>query len=163
MRPRTGLSLIWAQSSSGVIGRNNGIPWRVPEDMARFKGLTMGHPVIMGRLTWESLPPKFRPLQGRRNVVVTRQPGYFARGADVVRSLEDAPRDDAWVIGGSQIYRLAMPLATRCEVTVIDLDLAREDGDALAPVLDGSWVGTDGDWQDSSGGLRYRFCSYLRA
>jgi dihydrofolate reductase len=157
------LGMIWAQSSSGVIGRGNGIPWRVPEDMARFKEITMGHTVIMGRLTWESLPAKFRPLPGRRNVVVTRQADYTADGAEVVTALEDAPLDNAWVIGGSQIYGLAMPLATRCEVTEIDIDVRREDDDALAPLLDESWAGTEGHWQDSSSGLRYRFYSYKRA
>lgn len=156
------LNMVWAQSSSGVIGRGNGIPWHVPEDMARFKELTMGHTVIMGRLTWESLPAKFRPLPGRRNVVVTRQPDYRADGAKVVTSLEDAPLDGAWVIGGSQIYGLALPLATRCEVTEVDIDLRREDDDVLAPVLDEAWVGTEGDWRDSASGLRYRFYSYLR-
>lgn len=157
------LNLIWAQSSSGVIGRDNGIPWRLPEDMARFKDLTMGHAVIMGRRTWESLPAAFRPLPGRRNVVVTRQADYMADGAEVVTSLADAPLGDAWVIGGSEIYGLAMPLATRCEVTEIDIDLRRDDDDALAPVLDESWAGTAGDWQDSTSGLRYRFSSYRRA
>lgn len=156
------LNMVWAQSSSGVIGRGNAIPWHVPEDMARFKELTIGHTVIMGRLTWESLPAKFRPLPGRRNVVVTRQAGYQADGAEVVTSLEAAPLDDAWVIGGSQIYGLALPLATRCEVTEVDIDLRREDDDALAPVLDEAWVGTEGDWRDSSSGLRYRFYSYVR-
>lgn len=73
------LSLIWAQSSSGVIGRANGIPWRLPEDMARFKDLTMGHTVIMGRRTWDSLPAKFRPLPGRENVVLTRHADYTAQ------------------------------------------------------------------------------------
>lgn len=156
------LNLIWAQSSSGVIGRDNGIPWQVPEDMARFKELTMGHTVVMGRHTWESLPEKFRPLPGRRNVVLTRQVGYLADGAEVFQSLEDVPLEDAWVIGGSQIYGLALPLATRCEVTEVDIDLRMEDEDALAPVLDESWTGTEGHWQDSSSGLRYRFYSYLR-
>lgn len=159
----TPLNLIWAQSSSGVIGRGNGIPWRLPEDMARFKELTMGHTVIMGRLTWESLPEKFRPLPGRRNVVVTRQADYMADGAETVTRLEDAPLDGAWVIGGSEIYGLTLPLATRCEVTEIDIDLRREDDDALAPVLDERWVGTAEDWQDSSSGLRYRFSTYRRA
>jgi dihydrofolate reductase len=156
------VNLIWAQSSSGVIGRDNGIPWHLPEDMARFKELTLGHTVIMGRMTWESLPTKFRPLPGRRNVVVTRQAEYMAEGAEVVQSLEDAPLDDAWVIGGSQIYGLALPLATRCEVTEVDIDLRREDDDALAPVLDEAWVGTEEHWKDSSSGLRYRFYSYAR-
>lgn len=154
--------MIWAQSSSGVIGRGNGIPWQVPEDMARFKELTMGQTVIMGRQTWESLPAKFRPLPGRRNVVLTRQADYVADGAEVITSLEDAPLDGAWVIGGSQIYGLAMPLATRCEVTEVDVDLRREDDDALAPLLDEAWVGTEEDWRDSSSGLRYRFYSFQR-
>jgi dihydrofolate reductase len=157
------LGLIWAQSSSGVIGRNNGIPWKLPEDMARFKDITMGHTVIMGRLTWESLPAKFRPLPGRRNVVVTRQADYMVDGAEVVPSLEDAPLDDAGVIGGSQIYGLALPLATRCEVTEVDIDLRREDDDALAPVLDEAWEGTEGAWHDSTSGLRYRYYSYTRS
>lgn len=156
-------SLIWAQSTSGVIGRDGGIPWRLPEDMARFKDLTMGHTVLMGRLTWESLPPKFRPLPGRRNVVLTRNPQYRADGADVITSLDEALAvPDTWVIGGSEIYHLAMPAATRCEVTEVEVDLRVEDEDALAPMLDESWVGTSGDWQDSSSGLRYRFHTYVR-
>ncbi|HKV18230.1 MAG TPA: dihydrofolate reductase [Mycobacterium sp.] len=160
----TGLGLIWAQSPSGVIGRAGGIPWRLPEDQARFKELTMGHTVVMGRLTWESLPQKVRPLPGRRNVVVTRQADYMADGATVVGSLDEAlTEDDAWVIGGEQIYLLAMPMATRCEVTEVEVDLRREDEDAVAPVLDESWVGVAGDWLTSTSGLRYRFLSYNRA
>ncbi len=158
------LSLIWAQSTSGIIGRDNGIPWRLPEDQARFKELTMGHTVVMGRLTWESLPAKVRPLPGRRNVVVTRQDGYVADGATVRARPESAPADDAtWVIGGAQIYALALPLADRCEVTEVDVDLPRDDDDAVAPVLDEEWVGTEGEWLTSASGLRYRFFSYLRA
>ncbi|MBX7453269.1 dihydrofolate reductase [Mycolicibacterium sp. 3033] len=158
-----GLNLIWAQSSSGVIGRGNGIPWQVPEDMARFKELTMGHTVIMGRRTWESLPSRFRPLPGRRNVVLTRHADYVADGAETVTELEGIPFDDAWVIGGSEVYGLTLPLAARCEVTEIDIDLRREDDDALAPVLDERWVGTVDSWQDSSSGLRYRFATYRRS
>ena len=157
------LGLIWAQSTSGVIGRANGIPWRLPEDQARFKELTLGQTVVMGRLTWESLPPKVRPLPGRRNVVVTRQADFVAEGATVVGSLDDGLTDgDAWVIGGAQIYALALPLATRCEVTEVDVALTREDDDAVAPVLDGAWIGTPGDWMTSASGLRYRFSSYVR-
>jgi dihydrofolate reductase len=157
------VGLIWAQSTSGVIGRANGIPWRLPEDQARFKELTMGHTVVMGRLTWESLPATVRPLPGRRNVVVTRQEGYVANGATVVRDLKSALNDgETWVIGGAQIYALALPLAARCDVTEVDLDLPREDEDAVAPVLDEEWVGTEGEWQTSASGLRYRFFSYLR-
>jgi len=158
------LGLIWAQSPSGVIGRAGGIPWQLPEDQARFKELTLGHTVVMGRLTWESLPSKVRPLPGRRNVVVTRQADYMADGATVVGSLDEALTDDeAWVIGGEQIYLLALPAATRCEVTEVEVDLRREDSDAVAPVLDESWVGTTGAWLTSRSGLRYRFHSYTRA
>jgi dihydrofolate reductase len=158
------LGLIWAQSTSGVIGRDGGIPWRLPEDQARFKDLTMGQTVVMGRLTWESLPAKVRPLPGRRNVVVTRQADYSANGAQVVPSLDEAiDDDDAWVIGGSQIYALALPIATRCEVTEVEIDLRREDTDPMAPVLDETWVGTTGEWLTSGSGLRYRFGSYRRA
>ena len=156
------VGLIWAQSTSGVIGRDGGIPWRLPEDQARFKELTMGHTVVMGRLTWESLPAKVRPLPGRRNVVVTRQAGYAAEGAHVVPSLDDALTDDTWVIGGAQIYALALPIATRCEVTEVEIDLPRQDADAVAPLLDQTWIGTTGDWLTSSSGLRYRFDSYQR-
>ena len=157
------VGLIWAQSPSGVIGRAGGIPWQLPEDQARFKELTLGHTVVMGRLTWESLPSKVRPLPGRRNVVVTRQADYMAEGATVVSSLEQGFADgETWVIGGAQIYALALPFATRCEVTEVELELPREDADAVAPVLDEEWVGTTGDWQTSASGLRYRFLSYLR-
>jgi dihydrofolate reductase len=158
------VGLIWAQSTSGVIGRNGGIPWRLPEDQARFKELTMGHTVVMGRLTWESLPAKLRPLPGRRNVVVTRQADYMADGADVVTTLDDAlTSDESWVIGGEQIYALALPIATRCEVTEVEIDLPRQDADAVAPVLDETWIGTTGEWLTSRSGLRCRFYSYHRA
>ena len=158
------VGLIWAQSTSGVIGRDNGIPWRVPEDQARFKELTLGHTVIMGRLTWESLPAKVRPLPGRRNVVVTRQADYVADGATVVGSIEEALTDgETWVIGGAQIYALALPVATRCEVTEVDVALSREDDDAVAPVLGAAWIVAEGDWLTSASGLRYRFSSYVRA
>jgi dihydrofolate reductase len=157
------MGLIWAQSASGVIGRDGGIPWRLPEDQTRFKQLTLGHTVVMGRLTWESLPVKVRPLPGRRNVVLTRQADYVADGATVVGGIAEAVgADESWVIGGEQIYALALPLATRCEVTEIDMELPREDGDATAPVLDESWLRSAGDWLTSTTGLRYRFNSYRR-
>jgi dihydrofolate reductase len=157
------VGLIWAQSAGGVIGRAGGIPWRLPEDQARFKQLTMGHTVVMGRLTWESLPTTVRPLPGRRNVVLTRQTDYVADGAEVVSTLEEALTDEeTWVIGGEQIYALALAVASRCEVTEIEIDLRREDGDAVAPVLDEAWAARSGEWLTSSSGLRYRFHSYLR-
>ena len=156
------VGLIWAQSTSGVIGRDGAIPWHLPEDLARFKTLTMGHTVVMGRRTWDSLPERFRPLPGRRNIVLTRNSGFDAPGAEVFGSIDDAIDDQTWVIGGSEIYHLALPAATRCEVTEVEIDLQLEDDDALAPVLEESWIGTSGDWQDSTSGLRYRFHSFLR-
>ena len=159
----TDVGLIWAQSTSGVIGRGGAIPWQLPEDQARFKELTMGHTVVMGRRTWESLPAKARPLAGRRNVVLSRQTGFMAKGAEVVASLDEALGDrETWVIGGEKIYALAMPRATRCEVTEVEIDLTRDDADVLAPVLDETWVGTTGEWLTSRSGLRYRLHSYRR-
>ena len=156
------VGLIWAQSTSGVIGREGTIPWHLPEDLARFKALTMGHAVVMGRRTWDSLPVRFRPLPGRRNVVLTRNPDFDAPGAEVVGSMDAVSAGETWVIGGSEIYHLALPAASRCEVTEVEIDLRLEDDDALAPVLDESWIGTSGQWHDSTSGLRYRFHSFLR-
>ena len=158
------VGLVWAQSTSGVIGRGGDIPWRVPEDLARFKQLTIGHTVVMGRRTWESLPAKVRPLPGRRNVVLSRQTDFMADGAEVVDSLEQALTEpETWVIGGAQVYLLALPRATRCEVTEVDIDLPRDDDDALAPMLDETWLGETGEWRLSRSGLRYRFHSYHRS
>lgn len=157
--------LIWAQSSSGVIGRGNRIPWQLPEDQARFKQITSGHTVVMGRLTWDSLPKSVRPLPGRRNVVVTRHADFHADGADVVTTIDDAlagPQEQTWVIGGAEIYLLALPLADVCEVTEVEIDLHREDEDVMAPLLDESWQGATGEWRDSKSGLRYRFSTFTR-
>ncbi|MEE6176343.1 dihydrofolate reductase [Mycobacterium sp. 050134] len=163
MTRATDVGLVWAQSTSGVIGRGGDIPWHVPEDLARFKQVTMGHTVVMGRRTWESLPANVRPLPGRRNLVLSRQADFSADGAEVLPSLERALTDpEAWVIGGQQIYLLALPHASRCEVTEIDIELTRDDDDALAPVLDEAWAGETGEWQVSRTGLRYRFHSYRR-
>jgi dihydrofolate reductase len=157
------VGLIWAQTALGVIGRAGAIPWHLPEDLARFKVLTVGHTVVMGRRTWESLPAKVRPLPGRRNIVLTRQTDYVAEGAEVVTSLGEAlAGDDIWVIGGAEIYPLALPRASRCEVTEVDVYLPREDDDAIAPVLDEGWVGQNEDWNVSKAGVRYRFSSYTR-
>jgi dihydrofolate reductase len=88
----------------------------------------------------------------------------MADGATVVGGLDEVPADDEmWVIGGGQIYTLALPIATRCEVTEVEVDLPREDDDVVAPVLDEAWVGVEGDWMASTSGLRYRFTSYQRA
>jgi dihydrofolate reductase len=164
----TEVGLVWAQSTSGVIGRDGDIPWNLPEDLARFKAVTMGHPVVMGRRTWDSLPAKVRPLPGRRNVVLSRRTDFAADGAEVVSSLQAAfglldTESQTWVIGGEQIYLLALPYATRCEVTEVEIDLRRDDDDALAPRLDDSWVGDTGEWLASRSGLRYRLHSYRRS
>lgn len=158
------IGLIWGQTTAGVIGRDNTIPWRIPEDMARFKDTTMGHPVVMGRLTWDSLPPRFRPLPGRRNIVVTRQDDWFADGAETAHGIEQAlalAGDTAWVMGGTQIYTAAMPFADLLAVTEIDADI---EGDAFAPAIGDEWTAGDvGDWLISEkSGLRYRFLTYVR-
>jgi dihydrofolate reductase len=121
----------------------------------------------MGRRTWDSLPARVRPLPGRRNVVLSRQADFVADGAEVLDSLEAAfplfeTDSETWVIGGAQIYLLALPYASRCEVTEVDVDLPRDDEDALAPVLDETWLADTGEWQVSRAGLRYRFHSYRR-
>lgn len=158
------INVIWAQARNGVIGRNNTIPWRLPEDMAHFRALTMGHPVIMGRKTWDSLPAKFRPLPGRLNIVVTRQPGWAAEGAQRAGSLQEAlaccpAGSSPWIIGGAQIYAQALPLAQRAEVTVLDADY---EGDAHAPAFGPGWVEAAREQHVSATGLSYRFLSYIQ-
>ena len=158
------IGLIWAQARGAVIGAGGGIPWRLPEDLAHFREVTRGSVVVMGRRTWDSLPPRFRPLPGRENVVVTRDEDWIAEGAVVAHSLEDAlapdgdPRQgDVWVIGGGEIYRQALPLADRLEITEVDLEV---DGDTVAPALDDEWTAEPGPWLSSADGLRYRFVTY---
>ncbi|WP_072691434.1 dihydrofolate reductase [Rhodococcus marinonascens] len=157
--------LVWAQAEGGVIGRGNSIPWHVPEDMAFFKKVTYGSPVIMGRKTWDSLPPRFRPLPGRRNIVISHQPGWAAEGADVADCIEAAlsfTDENVCVIGGAQIYTAAMPFATDLVVTEIGLTI---DGDAWAPPIDETWQAQDtGEWCISAkNGTRFRRVSYTRA
>jgi dihydrofolate reductase len=156
------LHLIFARAANGVIGKDGGLPWHLPEDMAHFRRTTSGHPVIMGRKTWDSLPPRFRPLPGRTNIVVTRQPGWDAPGALRAGSLEEAlalcPREaDAWVIGGAQIYREALPLAHTAVVTEIDADF---EGDAHAPSFGSHWQETGRERHTAANGLGFSFVSY---
>jgi len=157
------VGLIWAQTLDGVIGAANTIPWRLPEDLAHFKATTLGHPVVMGRRTWDSLPPRFRPLPGRRNIVITRDPSWTSEGADRAGSVPEALRlagDEAWVIGGGEIYLTALEYATRLSVTEIDTKVT---GDTYAPPLDESWQSTDdGEWLTSTTGLRYRIREFTR-
>jgi len=158
------LKLIFARARNGVIGHNNTLPWHLPEDLAHFKRTTLGCPVIMGRKTWDSLPPKFRPLPGRLNVVVTRQPDWRAEGAQVAHSVQQAcelcPADaTAWVIGGAEVYAQAVDHATEAVVTEIDADF---EGDAFAPELGGAWVEVAREPRVSSQGLHFDFVTYRR-
>ena len=158
------LHLIFARAANGVIGHNNTLPWHLPEDLAHFKRTTLGCPVIMGRKTWDSLPPKFRPLPGRLNIVVTRQPDWQAPGALTAHSLQAAcdlcpPDSDAWVIGGAEIYAQALPLASTAVVTDIE---ASYEGDAFAPQFGPEWLETARDKQVSSTGLSFSFITYCK-
>ncbi|MCW5654027.1 dihydrofolate reductase [Hydrogenophaga sp.] len=158
------LHLIYARAANGVIGRDNQLPWHLPEDLAHFKRTTLGSPVIMGRKTWDSLPPRFRPLPGRLNIVVTRDPQWQAQGALRAGSLEQALAHcpagaDAWVIGGAQIYAAAVPLASSAVVTEIAQDF---EGDAHAPELGPEWQETARETHTSAAGLPFAFVTYTR-
>ncbi|KUG62113.1 dihydrofolate reductase [Kocuria rosea subsp. polaris] len=152
--PTGTVGAIWAQTAGGVIGRGGTMPWSLPEDMAFFRRTTTGHPVIMGRRTWESFPERFRPLPARTNIVITSSPDRVAPGAgpgavltaasyaEAVRLARSSPgAERIWVIGGGEVYRQALADAehpvTEALVTVIDLDA---EGDTHAPVLDGTWA-----------------------
>lgn len=164
------LRAIWAQAHDRAIGAAGDMPWHLPEDLAYFKAATLGVPVVMGRRTWESFPPQWRPLPRRENIVVTRNADFEAPGATIVPSLEEGVRvaressADAWVIGGAQIYEQAMPILDELWVTEIDLDV---EGDAFAPEIGSGWRVVRADpadgWHTSASGLRYRFLVYARA
>ncbi|CAN7530879.1 dihydrofolate reductase [Acidovorax delafieldii] len=158
------LHLIYARAANGVIGKDNRLPWHIPEDMAHFKQLTQGCPVVMGRKTWDSLPPRFRPLPGRTNIVVTRQADWQADGAHRAGSLAKAlalcdAGKTVWIIGGAQIYAESLPLADCVEVTEIAQDF---DGDAYAPVLGAEWVETVREHHVSTNGLPFSFVTRVR-
>jgi dihydrofolate reductase len=159
------LTVVAAIARKGVIGRGGTIPWRLPEDLARFKALTTGHAVVMGRKTWESLPDRFRPLPGRRNVVVTRDPSWAAAGAERATSLEDALRlladePEVYVIGGAEVYRAALPLADELALTEIDLEV---EGDTFFPSWDrGTFLETSREQRTSADGIRFAFVTYRR-
>ena len=160
------ISLIWAEAADRVIGMDGALPWHLPEDMQRFKRLTMGATVVMGRVTWESLPERFRPLPGRRNIVVTRQASYDAAGAETASSLEEAlalADGDVWVIGGASIYEQALPLADRVVRTRVHLAV---DGDTYAPALGPDWTMVDRDPQSglhkSESGVEYCVATLVR-
>ncbi|WP_200860987.1 dihydrofolate reductase [Agrococcus pavilionensis] len=156
--------MIWAQARGGVIGDAGDMPWSLPEDMARFKAITMGHPVVMGRRTWKSFPPRYRPLPGRENIVITSSDDFVAPGARVVPNLDEALAtalaidDEVWIVGGGRVYRDAMARADRLEITDIELDAT---GDTTAPVPDASWRVVMRDpaegWHASRTGLRFAY------
>lgn len=156
------LGMILARARNGTIGKGGVMPWHLPEDLGHFKLVTLGSPVIMGRKTWDSIPPKFRPLPGRTNIVVTRQAGWQAPGAiraaslaDAIAFCADAPQ--AWVIGGADIYAQALPLVHTAEVTEIEADF---DGDAFAPRFDEGWKEVARERHLSASGLAYSFITY---
>ena len=156
------LHLIYARARNGVIGKDNQMPWHLPEDLAHFKRVTLGQPVIMGRITWDSLPARFRPLPGRLNIVVTRQLDWQAEGALRANSIKDAMRlcgdvPDTWIMGGAEIYRQAEPLASTAVVTEIDADF---EGDAFAPELGAQWQEVQRESHTSASGLGFAFVTY---
>ena len=156
------LHMIYARARNGTIGKDNQMPWHLPEDLAHFKRVTLGQPVIMGRKTWDSLPTRFRPLPGRLNIVVTRQTEWQAEGAVRAASIEDAMRlcgdvPEAWIMGGAEIYRQAEPLASTAVVTEIDADF---EGDAFAPVLATGWTELHREAHVASSGLAFSFVTY---
>ncbi len=157
----TWVGLIWAEADGGVIGAEGGMPWHVPEDLAHFKEVTLGAPVVMGRKTWDSLPERFRPLPGRQNIVITRQLHWNAEGAHRAATVAEAVRglDKVWIIGGAEIFRQVIGDADRLEITELDLEVA---GDAFAPSKAGWRLVDEGEWQTSRTGIRYRFLGYER-
>lgn len=160
MKTRPRLTLIAAVAQNGVIGNNNAMPWRLPEDLKRFKALTLGHPVIMGRKTWASLG---RPLAGRSNIVITRDRDFQAPGCIVVDSLAAAldacaGAEQAFVIGGAEIYALALPMAERLEITEIRRDF---EGDTRFSAIDPSaWREVAREAHVGVDGLAYDFVTY---
>ena len=157
------LSLVAAVARNGVIGANNRMPWHLPAELRHFRALTMGHRVIMGRKTWESLG---RPLPGRENVIVSRNPALAAPGCSVVASLSAALSDCAlpepmFCIGGAQLYKLALPLADEIHLTEIDADFP---GDTkMPPILPAEWRETLREPViDPGTGVQYAFVRYNR-
>lgn len=156
--------LIAAVAANRAIGRDNQLLWSIPEDMAHFKALTAGHAVLMGRKTWESLPERFRPLPGRRNIVISRQADYSAPGAELAHTLADgiaraADAEKLFVIGGAQIYEQAMALADRLEITEVALN---PEADAWFPAIGDEWRVADRKTPPASGSTGFAFVSYRR-
>jgi len=156
------ISLVVAVAKNGVIGQRGALPWHLPEDLKRFKALTIGKPVIMGRKTWDSLPKK--PLPGRPNIVVTRNPSFHAEGAIVSHSFTDAVAkanaNEVAVIGGQAIFAEALPIADTIHMTQVH---ASPDGDAFMPLIDRAvWREAACEGPYEADGLRYSFVTLTR-
>jgi len=157
--------MIWAQDRGGAIGVDGAMPWHLPEDLAHFKRMTHGYAVVHGRRSYEALPAHFRPLPGRRNVVLTRSQAYRAPGAEVVHSLAEAGRllagEPVWIVGGGQVYAEALACADVLVVTRVDIDV---EGDAHAPAIDpGQWrVVQETPVLHSAAGVQFRIQEYRR-
>ena len=149
------------------IGRDNALIWHIPADLKRFKRLTMGHPVIMGRKTYESIPEKYRPLPGRQNIVITRQKDYRDEGIIVTHSIEDAleeaqklDQDEIFIIGGQQIYKLGLSFAEKLHLTIIDTD---KTGDTFFPEYEKEFTKETFRKEGESNGYKYTFLNLERA
>lgn len=158
------LTLVAAVARDGAIGRDNALLWHLPEDLARFKALTLGKPVVMGRRTWDSLPARFRPLPGRRNLVVSRSVRELA-GAEVFASLDAAlaacTEAEVCVIGGAELYALALPRADRLALT--EVDAAYPEADRHFPTWPRErFAEASRETHVGAGGLRFDFVDYLR-
>ncbi len=159
------VTLVAAVARNGAIGRNNELVFRDPADLQHLRALTMGSPVLMGRKTWDSLPAKFKPLPGRRNVVISRDSSFTAADAEVAPGLDaalalvaDAPQ--VFVLGGGQLYALALPLAQRMVLTEVDADLP---GDTFFPPWDRQlFIETQRHRHTSSAGVAFDFVTYVR-
>ena len=159
------LALIAAVARNGAIGRDNDLLWKEPLDQRHFAATTRGHAVVMGRRTWDSLPPRYRPLPGRRNIVVTRSAGFEALGAETAAGLHEALQRVAgeprvFVMGGAQLYAQALPLADELVLTEIDADL---DGDVHFPAWDRkAFVEASREAHVGADGSRFAFVTYRR-
>lgn len=164
------IGLIWAQARDGVIGAGGTMPWHLPEDLRHFSRTTKGSPVLMGRRTWQSFPPRFRPLPGRHNIVITRDEAFAEPGATMARDLPEGLRlaqqsdpGTIWVIGGGSVYREAIDQADLLVVTEIDLEVA---GDTTAPGIPAAFhlaaSEPEAGWHTSADGVRFRILSYER-
>lgn len=159
------VNMIVAAGRDGAIGRGGDLIWHIREDLRRFKSLTMGHPVIMGRKTWESLPK--RPLPGRRNIVVSRNVEFAAEGAEVMTSPEEAlakcQGESPFIMGGAQIYEAFIPHVTRIHLTEIDDTCQDADAHILFPLPENEWEATETtESAVTPDGVSYRYVTYRR-